>query len=479
MAATLPGGHLHPFAGQSVELARTQATAALSVSSISGIVALQRMASEIDRLNLASARPNPFMSSAFLSCYALRSEYHSPGLEERLFLIREGERLIGCAPMRLSVDDFGSAVAAFPRLRGRLRFLAPFDTEQRGILAAPEDEGRVAAALIAHLCEQVRGWGMLEFAGQRPGSALHRAAHARTGRRYRTRDYPVEPYNEIAVVWDDLAGYFQSLTKKMRSNISRQARRLFASGEPELILADGAPAVSAWFDAYCELDGRSWKHGGPASIRRHPRRVRFYREFVGGRAGFDPSFIGVVLDGVLIAALLTGANATAAPESHGAWCLEMAYDQCRADLGPGQLLLLLAVGEAIDKGHAHLSFMQQFAYYKHRWGAQPIDVVNVQVIRRASLHNIRAWLGELRSRSAAARPQAATTAPVLEGCEADGHAVAGPGTQERMREPTPTALTSAALTSAALTSAALAYAGPGVRRLGRDAARAHLPFGLE
>src|SRR5882672_743915 len=76
----------------------------LSVSCVAGLAALERFASVIDRLNLASAHPNPFLSSAFLLCYALRVEHHTPGKEERLFLIREGDRLIGCAPMRRSID---------------------------------------------------------------------------------------------------------------------------------------------------------------------------------------------------------------------------------------------------------------------------------------------------------------------------------------------------------------------------------------
>jgi len=108
----------------------------------------------IDQLNLASAHPNPFLSSAFLLCYALRNEYYTPGREERRFIMREGERLIGCAPMRRSID----------RRRGvRFQFLAPRDTASPGILSAPEDEARVAAALIRYIRDIEKGWGMLEF----------------------------------------------------------------------------------------------------------------------------------------------------------------------------------------------------------------------------------------------------------------------------------------------------------------------------
>ncbi|MEP6884237.1 MAG: GNAT family N-acetyltransferase [Gammaproteobacteria bacterium] len=459
MTLTFPLKHVAPTARDALEPSR-QASAGISVTSLDGITALERFASEIDRLNLASARPNPFLSSAFLVCYALHMEYYTPGRDERLFLIWQGERLIGCAPMRRSFDYFGLPAGPM-RPRGvSFQFLAPLDTDQPGILAAPEDEARVASALIHHICEKERGWGMLEFAGQRPGTALHCAVYAAAGRNFRAREINVNPYYEIGVVWKDLNDYFRSLAKKMRSNISRQARRLFAAGEPEIVLATGAAAVTPWFDAYCELDSRSWKHGTDSSIQRHPRRVRFYREIAAGKAGLDPGFIGIVLDGVLVAGLFYGSNATASPDYHGAWCLEMAYDQSRAELGPGQLLLLLAVGQAIEKGHRLLNFMQNFAYFKHRWAAEPINVVNVRLIRRMSMRNVCTSLGDLRRKMQARHERIDDPA---EEESTDRPAVAAVN-EDRAR---------------ALTQVARAYAGAGLRRLNRTESCAYLPFDLE
>jgi CelD/BcsL family acetyltransferase involved in cellulose biosynthesis len=439
----------------------------LTVVAAAGVAALLKFAPEIDRLNLASTRPNPFMSSAYLLCYALRSEYFQPGRGERIFLIRQGCRLIGCAPMRRSANDF-AMLGPLARLGVRLQCLAPLDTYQPGILVAPEDEERVAAALLQHLCEHERGWGMLEFVGQQPATTLHRAVHAAANRKFRVRDFPAEPYTEIAVEWNSLGAYFLSLTKKMRSNVSRQSRRLFAAGEVELILAEGAAAVTGWFDVYCDLDRRSWKCGTSASIERNPRRVRFYREIVAGEAGLDPEFVGVMLDGALIAGLLIGSNASASPDNHGAWCLEMAYDQSLANLGSGQLLLLLAVGMAIEKSHRYLNFMQNFAYYKHRWAAEPIHVVNVQLIRCLSLHNASAYLGVAKRKLRAWRrlPSEVRTRRDAQRAGEDNNA--DPAVTSANREHGVT-----------LTAAALAHGGPGVRRLGRNACRAHLPFDID
>jgi CelD/BcsL family acetyltransferase involved in cellulose biosynthesis len=410
-------------------------------------------------LNARSRRHNPFLSAGFLSCYALHAEYHTRTGEERLYLIKDrDERLIGIAPMRRSLERVG------PSLKGvRLSVWAPLDTERPGILCAPEDEARVANALVAHLCSEERDWGLLEFVGQLPGTPLYEALHAVTSPAFRSRNIEVEPYTEIAVGWKDVNAYFRSLAKKMRSNISRQTRRLFAAGSVEIVLAEGAEATSAWFDAYCDLDSRSWKRGTASSIERDARRVTFYREIAAGRGGLDPSFIGVLLDGVLIAGLMVGSNSAASPAHHGAWCLEMAYDQSRAELGPGQLLLLLAMAEAIRRGDRFLNYMQNFAYYKHRWGADPINVVNVQLLRVASLHNLRALMGEWRNKL---RKRAAGDGPAeaAEDGEAAGGRVAAATDLSRARE---------------LAERALHTPAPGLRRLDREHAARHLPFDIE
>jgi len=440
---------------------------ALRVSCVEGVAALHQFAADIDRLNRASARPNPFLSAAFLLCYSLRAEYHVPGQEERLYLIHEDARLVGIAPMRRTVEDVIPAAGPVHCRGARLRLLAPMDTERPGILATPQDEERVAAALIQYLCQEERGWGLLEFVGQPPGSALHEAIHSATNYRFRARDIAVEPYTEIELIWSDLNGYFRSLAKKMRSNISRQARRLFAHGEPQLVLAQGPLATAAWFDAYCDLDSRSWKHGTGSSILRHPRRVRFYQEIIAGRAGLDPSFIGIILDGVLVAGLIVGSDLPANPGRRGAWFLEMAYDQSRADLGPGQLLLLLGVGAALDRGERFVNFMQNFAYYKHRWGAALVPVVSVQLIRRASLHNARAVVGELGKyllTKVKRTPRGEATADSDEqSSEAHDSSVTPPDLSHARK----------------LAEQALAYDGPGMRVLDRPAACAHLPFDVE
>jgi hypothetical protein len=193
--------------------------------------------------------------------------------------------------------------------------------------------------------------------------------------------------------------------------------------------------------------------------------VGFYREIVAGRGGLDPSFIGVLLDGVLVAGLIAGDNCAYSPERSGAWCLEMAYEDARANLGPGNLLLLLAVGEAIKRGNKFLSFLQMFAYYKHRWKAEPIEVVNVQLIRRFTLHDLRGSLGELKRKW---RPIRAQAAPAESGD--DPGDAAGVGANAALPELD---------TARRLAAAACATAGTAMLRLNRAQAGDYLPFPLD
>jgi hypothetical protein len=106
--------------------------------------------------------------------------------------------------------------------------------------------------------------------------------------------------------------------------------------------------------------------------------------------------------------------------------------------------------------------MQNFADYKHRWSADQIDVVNVQVIRRLSLHNTRASLGDLRrwwlSRHATEEQPGALDEDAVPA------SAPAPVDDRHARE---------------LTAEALAQAGLGMRRLDRAAARLHLPFPIE
>ena len=361
----------------------------LTVTSYAGQAALEQWATQMDDLNRASTRPNPYLSSDYLRCFSQHNEYGLKDDAIRLYTVREGEKLIGCLPLRQVQDRFG------PLRSSRLCFLVPFDIEQPGMLCAPDDEQRVAQALVRHICDDKLRTAMFELIGQRPGSALYQAMHEAADTRFRVRDIPVEPFSEIPVQWPHLESYFRALSSSWRRNVARCGRLLFGAGTVEIVFAEGAQATSAWFDAYLDLESRSWKHGTSAAIARHPKRTELFRRMIAGQGGFIPSFIGVLLDGFLITGTLNGSNAEAPADKRGVWGFEMAYDDSYADLGPGILLDLLLVHTAIQREEKFVNLLNGFSEYKRRWKAEACETRKVQLIRRWSLPNLRGTVGDL------------------------------------------------------------------------------------
>jgi CelD/BcsL family acetyltransferase involved in cellulose biosynthesis len=342
-------------------------------------------AAAFDALNRESSRPDPFVSLEFLRAYLDHDEQaDSIGLDLRLLSFREQGELIGYVALRRQVQRIGPAGL----IRGaRIDFAVTRDHEHPHVVCRPGDEQRLADATVTHMLRR-RDWSMLEFQGQRVNSPLHRAVHRVAGPTRWARDIEMPGYHEVPLRFRDTTDYFSSLSKRMRSNVSRQARRLYASGEIELLEVSG-PAVATLLPLYLDLEARSWKRGTDVAVGRHPERVRFHEALLGGRVPVTPEFAGIVRNGVLVAAILW---------SHGfgaAWAHEMAFDEQEEDLGPGQLLLLLATGMAIRCGAARFHFFQQHGYYKHRWLAEESAAVNVQLLRQPSVLAAKGRFGDL------------------------------------------------------------------------------------
>jgi hypothetical protein len=377
----------------------------LHVERHDGIIGLQSLADELDLVNAGSVRPSPFATSAFTITYASNSERDPLGMDVRLFVVRDrSEKALGWAVFAFRTDQLAQVPPSIrqraPRLGAVLSGLAQFgrsprlevmttsDVDRPGVVALQGREDAVATALLKHLIKHELDWTLLEWRAQELDSPLWKAAHELANPFLRVRDVELDPYSEVRLLWPDVSSYFRNLSKRMRSNVSRQVRRLYATGDVELVMVEGSEATAAFFEAYQELESRSWKHQSAAAMGRHPLRRKFYSRVVSGQAGIEPSLIGITLDGVLIAALINGRF------GDRMWSMEMAFDESLNEVGPGQLLLLLAVMDGLNKRCRSLNFFQLHGYFKRRWLADEIPVVNVQVLRRPSLHDLRGLSGD-------------------------------------------------------------------------------------
>lgn len=178
-----------------------------------------------------------------------------------------------------------------------------------------------------------------------------------------------------------------------------------------------------------------------------------------GQAGFEPSFCGVLLNGFLVAGTLNGANQEAPGQAQGVWGFEMAYDTSFSDLGPGILLNLLLVHDAIQQQQKFANLLNGFAEYKRRWKAEVIPLKRVQLIRRWSAHNLRGTLGDLRRRFA----RTDTSVPGTQEKDDSDRSKTTPARPDRSQAQT-------------LATQALAYTGPGLQRLNQAQLQELMPF---
>ena len=333
-------------------------------------------------------RPLPAADPDFLRSYAAHFEYSSQPLVPEIIVVERRGEPIGYLATRSGHHRVGPGVGVRERT-----LLVTHDHDRVNLVAGPADEVVVANAVVEELLCGSRPTA-LDVAGLTVGSPLHRALHERASGLplWTSYDIDLPSFCSVPVRWESVESYFRALSKTMRSNVSRQTRRLFAAGEVELLRADGVEETAPLLAAYLDLEQRSWKHAGHAGILRSPKRTAFFDDIVSGRAAYTPSMVGVVLDGVLIAGLLLGRY------GKGMWALETAYDDRHRDLGAGQVLLLLAMSEAIAAGADTLGYLQHFAYFKKRWLAEEVDVVSTRVVRRGSPIHVRHLVAEFDRR---------------------------------------------------------------------------------
>ncbi len=357
-----------------------------SVRWITSVQELEAEAPLIRRLAATAGRDLPAADPDFLRSYIANFEYGPPPVPEIIVAERNGQP-IGFLATRMGRRDVLGRFGAAERT-----LLVTHDHDRVNLVAAPADATEAATAIARAIAPALRR-PALEISGLVPGDPLHRALHEVGGRSpsLTTFDHDLPPFCSVAVRYGHVDEYFRALAKTMRSNVSRQARRLFAAGAVGLLALHGPTEVRRFLPAYFDLEQRSWKFAGQAGILRSAQRTTFFVELASGHAAYVPSAIGITLNGVLVAGLILGRF------GDSMWALEMAFDEDHADLGSGQLLLVLAMREAIAAGAMSIGYLQHFAYFKTRWLAEETAVVSTRIVRVGSPLHLR-HIGAQRKR---------------------------------------------------------------------------------
>lgn len=361
-----------------------QPAGALEVRAFTRLPELARWRRELSALARASRRPSPFLTPAYLEAFETYDEFAREGSRPLLLLAFDGSRLAGFLPLREVQERLLGVTAT------RLEHFTTHDMDRPGLAAAVEDEAACAAAFVEHVATRERGWTFFELMEQQEGAPLGAAAEALAARGFYVRRFP---NNANATLSFDggFDAWFRGLNNQ-RSNVTRGTRAMLARGSVEVWASAGRGGAQAMLDLYLDIERRSWKHDAHAGISRSPLRVELFRAILSAPQETAPLFHFLVLDGVPIAATL------GLEYGDTLFGMELAHDDAYKDLSPGNVLFMLAMRDAADRGVRSVNMLGNFAYHKAHWGAAITPTYAVQVYRRASLHHLKARAGELKRR---------------------------------------------------------------------------------
>jgi CelD/BcsL family acetyltransferase involved in cellulose biosynthesis len=343
---------------------------------------------QIDALNLASERPDPFSTFEFYENY-LRNEERFPGrglLRPWFLLAFATGRLVAY----LALKQAAHRVMGLRALQ--IDWLTAHTADRPHLVAEPGYANEASEAFYAYLLKRKPEWSLLEFQQQDDASPLFPPSAAIDLKGCRIRQWPNMENGTIPVRWNTIDEYFRAFSKKFRSNVSRQMRTLLSAGKVEFLMSSD-PAITPYlFELYRVIEPRSWKSKADAAIGRDPKWVAYYKGLLGARQPMRLSIHVLLLDGMPIAGLINGSF------GKGLYALHIVYDQGLSRLAPGAAVLLMGMRHAIDGRYAFFDLLWGFGYYKTRWLAEMTRTRSVQIYRRGGMFFWQRMLGDVKRR---------------------------------------------------------------------------------
>ena len=349
---------------------------------------------KVNALNLAGQRPNPFSTFEFFENYLKHNEEHPEGRGMQLWFLAafDGDDLTGYMVLKRVMHRVMGVRAA------KLDFLVIRHGDRPHVVARPEQMRLISEAFYIYLLKRRRDWSFLEFQQQDNTSTLFPPPIGINRKGYWLCEWPSLDNGTITVSWPDLNAYFSACSKKFRSNTSRQMRSLLSAGKLEYISTSDPNSVMALFELHRCIEPRSWKARAGVTISQHAYWSDYFRGLLDPRQPMRITVHVLLLDGVPIAGLITGAF------HRGLYALHIVYDHSLSRLGPGSAILFMGMRQAIDGGYAFFNLLSGFGYYKARWQAQMTPARHAQIYQIGSCFFWRRILGDIRRRL---RPAAA------------------------------------------------------------------------
>ena len=342
----------------------------------------------INALNLASVRPDPFSTFEFYDNYLRNAGLFPTAGSPRLWLLLafSEDRLVGYLALKQRLHRVLGLRAA------KLDLMSDFVADQPHLVARSEHEKPVSAAIYAYLLSRKKEWSLVEFQQQDAASPLLPPPAEAASGICQFQQWPNPPNGTIPVRWSSVAAYFAALSKKARSNVSRQMRTLLAAGEARVLTSSDPQTIAPLFELYRSIEPHSWKAQTDVAISLDRQSVDYYAGLMDPAQPMRVWIQVLLLDGIPIAGLISGAF------DKGLHALHIVYDDRLARLAPGSAILLMGVRLAIEGGYEFFNLLRGFGYYKERWLAQMTETQSLQIYRIGTPFFWRRVLGDVRRR---------------------------------------------------------------------------------
>jgi hypothetical protein len=342
----------------------------------------------MNALNLASARPDPFSTFEFYENYLRNAAPIPAAAPPRLWLLLafSEDQLVGYLALKLC----RFRVLGIPT--AKLDLLTAYKADRPHLVAADDNVAAVRAAIYAYVLSRRKQWSLLEFEQQDAASTLLPLPPQATSGGNSFQQWPNMDNGTITVRWHSLTEYVSALSSKFRCNLGRQMRRLLAAGDVQVLTSSDPQTLPPLFELYRSVEARSWKAQTKTGVADGGHRIEYYSGLMDHRQPMRIAIQVLLLEGVPIAGLITGAF------DKGLYALHMAYDERFSRLAPGSALLLMGMRLAIEGGYRFLNLLQGFGYYKTRWLAQMTATQSLQIYRVGTAFYWRRVLGDAKRR---------------------------------------------------------------------------------
>ena len=281
------------------------------------------------------------------------------GRELRVVTMRDGDRLVGVAPLLIDGD--------------RAEFVGHYSIcDYMDAVVAPGMERAFYEMTLQHLADG--GVKSVDFRGVRASSptldGVCDCAQA-CGYALEKQDEAVAPAVDLPSTWDD---YLGQLSKKDRHELRRKLRRLMSAGGVDLHVVTGADEASEKLDTLFHLMRISSHHKEEFLDR--PGMEAFFRDMTRTMASCGMlRFYFLTFDGQPVASVMNFDVAGVL------YMYNSGYDPAYSHYAVGLMSKALLMQDAIEQGRTRVDFLRGDESYKYDLGGKDQQVYRLVLSR--------------------------------------------------------------------------------------------------